>query len=61
MNFNDKTASLCGVFQFPVFGAFGRNGPTQGKIRKADLRKDILVRTDSGNMVLRRTEGGALH
>jgi len=31
------------------------------KIRKADLRKDILVRTDSGNMVLRRTEGGALH
>jgi hypothetical protein len=31
------------------------------KIRKADLRKDILVRTDSGNVVLRRTEGGALH
>jgi hypothetical protein len=61
MNFNDKTAPLCFVSQFPVFGAFGRNGPTQGKIRKAALIKDILVRTDSGNMVLRRTEGGSLH
>ncbi len=61
MNFNNKTAPLCGVFQFPILGACNSNGPTQGKIRKADLRKDILVKTDSGNMVLRRTEGGAPH
>ena len=32
-----------------------------GKIRKADLRKDILVRTDSGNMVLRLKDSTPLH
>ena len=32
-----------------------------GKIRKADLRKDILVRTDSGNMVLRLNDSTPLH
>lgn len=33
----------------------------KGKIRKADLRKDILVRTDSGNMVLRLNDSTPLH
>lgn len=32
-----------------------------GKIRKADLRKDILVRTDSGNMVLRLNDSTPKH
>ena len=32
-----------------------------GKIRKADPRKDILVRTDSGNMVLRLNDSTPLH
>ena len=31
------------------------------KIRKADLRKDILVRTDSGNMVLRLNDSTPMH
>jgi len=33
----------------------------KGKIRKADLRKDILVRTDSGNMVLRLNDSTPMH
>jgi cyclophilin family peptidyl-prolyl cis-trans isomerase len=33
----------------------------KGKIRKADLRKDILVKTDSGNMVLRLNDSTPLH
>ena len=32
-----------------------------GKIRKADLKKDILVRTDSGNMVLRLNDSTTIH
>jgi len=31
------------------------------KIRKADLRRDILVKTDSGNMVLRLNDSTTLH
>ena len=32
-----------------------------GKIKKSDLRKDILVRTDSGNMVLRLNDSTPMH
>jgi len=38
----------------------GMAQPT-GKIRKTDLRKDILVRTDSGNMVLRLIDSTPMH
>jgi peptidyl-prolyl cis-trans isomerase B (cyclophilin B) len=38
----------------------GMAQPT-GKIRKTDLRKDILVRTDSGNMVLRLNDSTPMH
>lgn len=31
------------------------------KVRKSDLRKDILVKTDSGNMVLRLNDSTPLH
>ena len=33
--FNDKTSSLCHVFQFPVFGACHRYGPTYRKNSKS--------------------------
>jgi cyclophilin family peptidyl-prolyl cis-trans isomerase len=55
--------------QFPLLLLFGflflvlmsaMAQPT-GKIRKADLRKDILVRTDSGNMVLRLNDSTTIH
>ena len=34
MNFNDKTAPLCFVFQFPVFGLLAAMAQPKGKFEK---------------------------
>lgn len=43
---------------FLVLAAIAQPGE---KIRKADLKRDILVKTDSGNMVLRLNDSTPLH
>lgn len=49
------------AFGFLFWGPMNALAQPKGKIRKADLRKDILVRTDSGNMVLRLNDSTPLH
>ena len=49
------------VFGFLFLAAVDSMAQPTVKIRKADLRKDILVRTDSGNMVLRLNDSTPQH
>jgi peptidyl-prolyl cis-trans isomerase B (cyclophilin B) len=49
------------VFGFLFLVAVDSMAQPTVKIRKADLRKDILVRTDSGNMVLRLCDSTPIH
>lgn len=56
-----KTVSLLMLFSFLFIVLASAMAQPTGKIRKADLRKDILVRTDSGNMVLRLNDSTPLH
>ena len=53
--------SMLMVFGFLFFVAVDSMAQPTVKIRKADLRKDILVRTDSGNMVLRLNDSTPQH
>jgi len=53
--------SMLMVFGFLFLVAVDSMAQPTVKIRKADLRKDILVRTDSGNMVLRLSDSTPLH
>ncbi len=56
-----RQLSMLMVFGFLILVAIDSMAQPTGKIRKADLRKDILVRTDSGNMVLRLNDSTPLH
>lgn len=56
-----RQLSLPMVFGFLFLVAVDSMAQPTGKIRKADRRKDILVRTDSGNMVLRLNDSTPLH
>ena len=56
-----RQVSMLMVFGFLFLVAVDSMAQPTGKIRKADLRKDILVRTDSGNMVLRLSDSTPLH
>jgi len=49
------------LFSFLLLVMVAPMAQPKGKIRKADLRKDILVRTDSGNMVLRLNDSTPMH
>lgn len=49
------------LFSFLLLALVSAVAQPTGKIRKADLRKDILIRTDSGNMVLRLNDSTPLH
>ena len=56
-----RQVSMLMVFGFLFLVAVDSMAQPTGKVRKADLRKDILVRTDSGNMVLRLSDSTPLH
>jgi cyclophilin family peptidyl-prolyl cis-trans isomerase len=53
--------SLFLTFSFLFLAALTSMAQPQGKIRKADLRKDILVRSDSGDLVLRLYDSTPVH
>lgn len=56
-----RLVTLLMLFSFLFLALVTAMAQPTGKIRKADLRKDILVRTDSGNMVLRLNDSTPLH
>lgn len=56
-----RQVSMLMVFGFLFLVAVDSMAQPTGKVRKADLRKDILVRTDSGNMVLRLSDSAPIH
>jgi cyclophilin family peptidyl-prolyl cis-trans isomerase len=56
-----RQLSLLMLFPFLLLVMVAPMAQPKGKIRKADLRKDILVRTDSGNMVLRLNDSTPMH
>jgi len=56
-----RQLSLLMVFGFLFLVLVDSMAQPTVKIRKADLRKDILVRTDSGNMLLRLNDSTPLH
>jgi peptidyl-prolyl cis-trans isomerase B (cyclophilin B) len=53
--------SLLMLFPFLFLAMATSMAQPKGKIRKTDLRKNILVRTDSGNMVLRLNDSTPIH
>lgn len=56
-----RQLSLLMLFSFQFLVLVAPMAQPNGKIRKADLRKDILVKTDSGSMVLRLNDSTPMH
>jgi peptidyl-prolyl cis-trans isomerase B (cyclophilin B) len=56
-----RQLSLLMLFPFLFLVLVGLMAQPKGKIRKTDLRKDVQVRTDSGNMVLQLSDLTPIH
>ncbi len=49
------------LFTWLLLLTMATTAQTTGKVRKSDFKRDILVKTDSGNMVLRLNDSTPLH